>query len=102
MTEGVRRLLAYQCNRARGYYRRAHALLPPEDRRSLVAAEIMGGIYRSVLDRIERADYDVFGETIRVPRPRRAAIAAIDLGAVARGIACRRLTSSSSVPASPG
>jgi phytoene/squalene synthetase len=36
----------------------------------------MRGIYRSVLDRIERADYDVFGETIRVPRPRRAAIAA--------------------------
>ena len=48
-----------------------------EDRRSLVAAEIMGGIYRNVLDRIERADYDVFSETIRVPRPRRAAIAAM-------------------------
>jgi phytoene/squalene synthetase len=37
----------------------------------------MGGIYRNVLDRIERADYDVFSETIRVPRPRRAAIAAM-------------------------
>ncbi len=77
VTEGVRRLLAYQCNRARGYYGRANALLPAEDRRSLVAAEIMGGIYRNVLDRIERADYDVFSETIRVPRPRRAAIAAM-------------------------
>ena len=77
VTEGVRRLLAYQCSRARGYYGRANALLPPEDRRSLVAAEIMGGIYRNVLDRIERADYDVFSETIRVPRPRRAAIAAM-------------------------
>jgi 15-cis-phytoene synthase len=76
VTEGVRRLLAYQCSRARGYYTRAHARLPPEDRRSLVAAEIMRGIYQSVLDRIERADYDVFGEPIRVPRPRRAAIAA--------------------------
>jgi 15-cis-phytoene synthase len=77
VTEGVRRLLAYQCSRARGYYGRANALLPAEDRRSLVAAEIMGGIYRNVLDRIERADYDVFSETIRVPRPRRAAIAAL-------------------------
>jgi 15-cis-phytoene synthase len=76
VTEGVRRLLAYECQRARAYYRRAHELLPREDSRSLVAAEIMRGIYRSVLDRIERADYDVFGETIRVPRPRRAAIAA--------------------------
>jgi 15-cis-phytoene synthase len=76
VTHGVRSLLAYECNRARAYYRRAHELLPREDRRSLVAAEIMRGIYGSVLDRIERADYDVFGETIRVPRPRRAAIAA--------------------------
>jgi 15-cis-phytoene synthase len=76
VTEGVRRLLAYECKRARAYYRRAYELLPREDSRSLVAAEIMRGIYRSVLDRIEHADYDVFGETIRVPRPRRAAIAA--------------------------
>jgi phytoene synthase len=76
MTDGVRSLLAHQCSRALAYYARAHELLPREDRRSLVAAEIMRGIYRSVLDRIERADYDVFGETIRVPRSRRAAIAA--------------------------
>ena len=76
VTERVRSLLAYECKRARAYYRRAHELLPREDSRSLVAAEIMRGIYRSVLDRIERADYDVFGETIRVPRARRAAIAA--------------------------
>jgi phytoene synthase len=76
VTDHVRRLLAHECSRARGYYARAHELLPHQDRRSLVAAEIMRGIYRSVLDRIERADYDVFSETIRVPRPRRAAIAA--------------------------
>jgi phytoene synthase len=75
VTDDVRRLLAHQCSRARGYYTRAQVLLPPEDRRSLVAAEIMRGIYGSVLDRIERADYDVFGRVIRVPRPRRAAIA---------------------------
>ena len=36
----------------------------------------MGAIYRGILDRIEAADYDVFSQVIRVPRPRRALIAA--------------------------
>ena len=44
--------------------------------RRLVAAEIMGAIYRALLRRIERADYDVFSRVVRVPRPRRAVIAA--------------------------
>jgi 15-cis-phytoene synthase len=76
VTEPVRQLLAHACARAREYSRAAERLLPREDSRSLVAAEIMRGIYRAILDRIERAGYDVFGQTIRVPRPRRAAIAA--------------------------
>ena len=76
VTPHVRALLAFECSRAREYYVRADALLPKQDRRSLVAAEIMGGIYRGILARIERADYDVFSRTIRVPRPRRAVIAA--------------------------
>jgi 15-cis-phytoene synthase len=76
VTDGVRQLLAHECGRAREYYARAQRLLPREDRRSLVAAEIMRGIYLGVLDRIERAGYDVFREIIRVPRPRRAVIAA--------------------------
>jgi phytoene synthase len=75
VTTPVRRLLAFECARARDFYRRAAACLPPEDARSLVAAEIMGGIYLAILDRIERAGYDVFHERIRVPRPRRALIA---------------------------
>ena len=41
-----------------------------------IAARIMGAIYRAILDRIEAADYDVFSRVIRVPRPRRALIAA--------------------------
>jgi phytoene synthase len=76
VTAPVRQLLAHECGRAREFYTRARQLLPREDARALVAAEIMRGIYQSILDRIERAGYDVFGEPIRVPRPRRAAIAA--------------------------
>lgn len=72
----VKELLAFQAQRARDYYRRADAVLPRRDARKLVAARIMGAIYRGILDRIEAADYDVFTHVIRVPRPRRALIAA--------------------------
>ena len=76
VSDPVRALLAHQAGRARAYYARAAGLLPAADARSLVAAEIMGGIYRDILRRIERADYDVFTTRIRVPRRRRALIAA--------------------------
>ena len=75
MTPAVRDLLRFECERAREYYRRAAAELPAADARSLVAAEIMGGIYFEILRRIERAGYDVFSRRIRVPRPYRAVIA---------------------------
>ena len=72
----VKQLLAFQAQRARDYYRRADAALPRADARRLVAARIMGAIYRGILGRIEAADYDVFTRVIRVPRPQRALIAA--------------------------
>ena len=76
LTERVRTLLEYQCDRARTYYRRASAELPPRDARGLVAAEIMGAIYFAILRRIERSGFDVLSRVIRVPRPVRALIAA--------------------------
>ena len=72
----VKALLQQQAARARDYYARAARGLPSSDRRRLVAAEIMGAIYRALLGRIERADFDVFSRVVRIPRPRRAAIAA--------------------------
>ena len=75
VTAPVRGLLEFECARAREYYRRAATQLPPVDARSLVAAEIMGAIYREILHRIESGGYDVFSRRIRVPRPRRALIA---------------------------
>jgi phytoene synthase len=75
VTPAVRRLLEFQCERARDYYGRAAARLPAVDARALLAAEIMGGIYSEILRRIERAGYDVFTGRIRVPRPYRAVIA---------------------------
>jgi 15-cis-phytoene synthase len=76
-SSAVKALLRYQGERARVYYARAAAALPRRDARRLAAAEIMGAIYRGILTRIERADYDVFSSVIRIPRPRRALIAAL-------------------------
>jgi 15-cis-phytoene synthase len=75
VTPPVAALLEFQCTRAREFYRRASCQLPPTDARSLVAAEIMAGIYFAILERIEEAGYDVFSQRIRVPRPVRAVIA---------------------------
>jgi len=72
----VKALLAFEADRARQYYARADAALPRSEARRLVAARIMGNIYRGILDRIERGGYDVFSAVIRVPRHRRALIAA--------------------------
>ncbi|HXW08945.1 MAG TPA: squalene/phytoene synthase family protein [Vicinamibacterales bacterium] len=72
----VKALLRRQAMRARDYYGRAARGLPRGDARRLVAAEIMGAIYRAILDRIEQRDYDVFSSVVRIPRPRRALIAA--------------------------
>jgi phytoene synthase len=73
----VRALLQHQARRAHDYYARAARALPRRDVNQLVAAEIMAAIYRAILERIERRGYDVFSEVVRVPRPRRAAIAAV-------------------------
>jgi phytoene/squalene synthetase len=47
----------------------------------------MGAIYRALLDRIERRGYDVFSEVVRIPRPRRAVIAAATWMRVVAGVA---------------
>ena len=76
MAPPVRAVLQAQAVRAREYYERAARGLPPRDATRLVAAEIMAAIYREVLTRIEQRDYDVFSQIVRIPRPRRAVIAA--------------------------
>lgn len=75
MTPGVRQVIAFECGRARDYYRRAVAVRPEQDRRRLAAAEIMRAVYFETLRRVERRDYDVFSSPTRVARPIQAAIA---------------------------
>lgn len=51
---------------ARGHYRRARELLPREDRRAMLAAELMGAVYWRLLRKLESRNFNVFG-----PRPTR-------------------------------
>jgi phytoene synthase len=82
-TGQVRAALQEFGGRAREYYAKAAAALPRADARRLIAAEIMGAIYRAILGRIERRGYDVFSQLVRVPRPERALIAAATWARVA-------------------
>jgi phytoene synthase len=47
--------------RARDFYRMAKDTLPPADRRSMVAAELMGTVYWRLFRKLERQRFDVFG-----------------------------------------
>jgi phytoene synthase len=60
-------LMCFAGHRARRYFQHAQHLLAEEDRRSLVAAEIMGAIYYRLLEAIEASRYRVFDRTITLP-----------------------------------
>ncbi|HEV3243905.1 MAG TPA: squalene/phytoene synthase family protein [Chthoniobacterales bacterium] len=53
-------LMQFEAERARRFFARAAETLPREDRRSMVAAEIMGSIYRGLLRRMELDKFRVF------------------------------------------
>lgn len=57
------RLADSVAGRAREFYRQARQALPAADRRSMVAAELMGSVYWRLLDKLARQKYDVFGPT---------------------------------------
>ena len=75
VSEPVRRLLSFECQRAHDFYRRALDARPAEDRRRLVAAEIMRAVYFETLRTIERNGFDVFSQRTRVAKPTQALIA---------------------------
>lgn len=57
-------LMQFEHDRATQFYHRTHMLLQPQDRKSLVASEIMSAIYSSLLKRIKDVHYNVFTQTI--------------------------------------
>lgn len=66
------RLMEFEAARARQFFVRAAALLPREDRRSMVAAEIMGSIYRGLLRQMELDKFRVFEKEYRLNKLEKA------------------------------
>ena len=75
-TTGLRRLLAFEAGRTRALYRRAEAGWTMLHPRSQVCIRIAHRLYREILDRAERADWDVFAVRASVPLRRKVAVAA--------------------------
>jgi phytoene synthase len=72
---GLGELLAFEAERTRGHYSEAKALLPAEDRRSMASAEVMGAVYRELLEEVVRRGFPL-RERVTLSRPRKAWIAA--------------------------
>jgi phytoene synthase len=60
-SERFANLAASVAARARDFYRLAREALPVEDRRAMVAAELMGSVYWRLLRKLEAKRFDVFG-----------------------------------------
>lgn len=73
------RLMEFEAQRARQFFSSAAASLPPEDRRSMVAAEIMGSVYRGLLRRMELDRFHVFEKEYRLSKLEKASRIAAQL-----------------------
>lgn len=73
------RLMEFEAQRARQFFSSAAASLPPEDRRSMVAAEIMGSVYRGLLRRMELDKFHVFEKEYRLSKLEKASRIAAQL-----------------------
>ncbi|HEY7924773.1 MAG TPA: presqualene diphosphate synthase HpnD [Vicinamibacteria bacterium] len=72
---GLRGLLAFEAERARSHYAAAARALPERDRHAMRAAEIMGAVYRAVLEEWARRGHPVAGPRVQLSKPRKLWIA---------------------------
>ena len=72
-------LMRFEAARARDFFARAAAALPPEDRRSMAPAEIMASIYRGLLAQMELDKFRVFEKEYRLSKPEKAGRIATEL-----------------------
>ncbi len=71
---GYTALMEQNYARARGYYEQAASLLPPEDKRSMIASEMMAQIYREILEKLRRNHYPSLHRRERLHPLRKASI----------------------------
>jgi phytoene synthase len=66
--EAFVQLMNFECDRAERFFSEAAALLPREDRRSMVAAEIMASVYHALLRRMKADGFRVFDKEYRLSK----------------------------------
>jgi len=66
--EPFRRLMEFEATRAEEFFANAADLLPREDRRSMVAAEIMRSVYQALLRRMKADGFRIFEREYRLSR----------------------------------
>ncbi len=66
--EAFVQLMEFEASRAEDFFSRAAALLPREDRRSMVAAEIMASVYHALLRRMKRDRFRVFEKEYKLSK----------------------------------
>jgi phytoene synthase len=74
-TDAFAALMGWEARRARDFYAAARRAFPRRDARTLLAAEIMGRIYFTLLEELEARRFRVFGTRVTLPARRKLAIA---------------------------
>lgn len=72
-------LMEFEARRAKDFFAAAAALLPREDRQSMVAAEIMASVYRGLLRRMEADKFRVLQKEYRLNKLEKAGRVAAQL-----------------------
>lgn len=68
-SEAFKKLMYFQCTRAREFFEKAQQALTASGEKSLLLpARIMAGVYERILCRIEQMQYEVFSTRIAVPK----------------------------------
>jgi phytoene synthase len=70
-----RKLMDFECSRAKEYYELANKYLTKEDKGLMFSARIMQHIYFSLLRKIEHLDYNVYKTKVRISKFRKFLIA---------------------------
>ncbi len=72
-TEAYEQLAKSVAGRARHHYAAARTILPPEDRKAMASAELMGSVYWGLLRKLEAKRFNVFQESkTRLTKPHKA------------------------------
>jgi len=74
-SENYHALAASVAGRAKHFYQLAQKTLPAEDRRAMVAAELMGSVYWQLLQKLAAKKFNVFGpQPVRLSKPHKLAL----------------------------